>query len=183
MVAQNVSFGIIALIIVVSALKVVTTRNVMHAALYLVIVLAGVAASYFLLAAEFIGVTQVLVYIGAISVLILFAIMITQSKSGPNKLVFARQWWAGAIAAIVLVLLMLIAVVLTAWPLAGDEIIPQDARDIALSLFQDYLFAFEVVGVLLLAGVIGGLYLAKRDPDIPQTNIPPPLAPDDGDDA
>ena len=52
----------------------------------------------------------------------------------------------------------------------GDR--PQDARDVALNLFDEYLFAFEVVGVLLLAAVIGGLYLARRDPDMPATNLP-----------
>ncbi len=62
------------------------------------------------------------------------------------------------------------AILLTTWPLAGDQIVPQAARDIARLLFGDYLFAFEVVGVLLLAAVIGGLYLARRDPDMPETN-------------
>jgi NADH-quinone oxidoreductase subunit J len=113
----------------------------------------------------------VLVYMGAISVLILFAIMITQSKAGPARLVFQRQWWAGAIAAIVLSLLMLVSVLLTDWPLAVDRVIPQTARDIASSLFNEWLFAFEIVGVLLLAAVIGALYLARKDPEMPETNI------------
>jgi NADH:ubiquinone oxidoreductase subunit 6 (subunit J) len=77
----------------------------------------------------------------------------------------------GAIAAIVLVLLMLLSIVQTAWPLAVDQVIPQSTRDLAASLFDEYLFAFEVVGVLLLAGVIGGLYLAHKDPAMPSTNI------------
>ena len=105
-----------------------------------------------------------LVYIGAISVLILFAIMLTQSKSGPARLVFHRQWWAGGLAAIGLVLLMLVAVMLTAWPQAGNDIVPQEARQIALLLFDENLFAFEVIGVLLLAAVIGGVFLARREP-------------------
>jgi NADH:ubiquinone oxidoreductase subunit 6 (subunit J) len=63
-------------------------------------------------------------------------------------------------------------ILLTEWPLAGTEIIPADARTIALTLYQDYLFAFEALGVLLLAAVIGGLYLARRDDDMPQTNDP-----------
>ncbi|MEO5837661.1 MAG: NADH-quinone oxidoreductase subunit J, partial [Acidimicrobiales bacterium] len=64
-VAQNIAFGIIAALMIVAAVRVVTTKNVVHAALYLVIVLAGVAAQFLLLGAEFIGITQVLVYIGA----------------------------------------------------------------------------------------------------------------------
>ena len=107
---------------------------------------------------------------GAISVLILFAIMITQSKAGPARLVFQRQWWAGGHRrgrpgrpA---------ADGRPAHDLAAGRRTScrRPARDIALLLFEDYLFAFEVVGVLLLAAVIGGLYLARRDPDMPETN-------------
>ena len=82
LVAQNVAFGIIAVVMVVAAIRVVTTKNVVHAALCLVVVLAGVAAQYILLAAEFVASTQVLVYIGAIIVLFLFGIMLTRAPTG-----------------------------------------------------------------------------------------------------
>jgi NADH:ubiquinone oxidoreductase subunit 6 (subunit J) len=85
MVAQNIGFAIIAIIMVVGALRVVTTSNVVHAALWLVVVLAGVAAQYILLAAEFVAVTQVLVYIGAVMVLFLFGTMLTRSRIGVNS--------------------------------------------------------------------------------------------------
>ena len=68
---------------------------------------------------------------------------------------------------------MLMSVMLTDCPLAGSELIPAEARDIARWLFGEYLFAFEVVGVLLLAAVIGGLYLARKDDDMPETNVKP----------
>ena len=155
-----------------SALLVVLSKDIIRSGLWLVLSFAGLAGFYALLGSPFMAVAQVLVYMGAISVLILFAIMITQSKTGPAELVFQRQWWAGAIAAVVLVLLMLLSVMRTVWPEAAETITPQPARQIALLLFDEYLFAFEVVGVLLLAGVIGGLYLARRDPDMPATNIP-----------
>ena len=76
MVAQNVFFGIIAFVMICSAFKVVTTKNVIHAALWLVVVLAGVAGQFLLLGAEFVGVTQILVYIGAVVVLLLFGVML-----------------------------------------------------------------------------------------------------------
>ena len=82
MVAQNISFGIIALAMAVGAVRVVTARNVVHAALWLVIVLAGAAGQFILLAAEFVAVTQVLVYIGAIVVLFLFGTMLTRAQIG-----------------------------------------------------------------------------------------------------
>ena len=72
MVAQNIFFGILAAIVAISALRMVTTRNIVHAALYLVAVLAGLGALYVLLTAEFVATTQVLVYIGAVMVLFLF---------------------------------------------------------------------------------------------------------------
>jgi NADH:ubiquinone oxidoreductase subunit 6 (subunit J) len=153
-----------------SALLVVVGRDIIRSALWLILSFAGLAGIYGLLASPFMAITQVLVYMGAIAVLILFAVMITQSKRGPAKLVFQRQWWAGAIAAVVLVMLMTISIMLTEWPLAGTEIIPADARAIALTLYEDYLLAFEALGVLLLAAVIGALYLARRDDDMPSTN-------------
>jgi NADH-quinone oxidoreductase subunit J len=85
MVAQNIGFAIIAIVMVVGALRVVTTTNVVHAALWLVVVLAGAAAQYILLAAEFVAVTQVLVYIGAVMVLFLFGTMLTRSRIGRDS--------------------------------------------------------------------------------------------------
>ena len=82
MVAQNVFFGIMALVMIFAALKVVSTKNVVHAALWLVVVLGGVAGQFLLLGAEFIGITQVLVYIGAVVVLLLFGVMLTKASLG-----------------------------------------------------------------------------------------------------
>ena len=105
---------------------------------------------------------QVLVYIGAISVLVLFAIMLTQTKAGPGALVFQTQAFPAAIASAILALLIAIVVVSTDWPEAASRI-PTSAVDLANSLFSDYVLAFEVVSVLLLAAVIGGVFLAKRE--------------------
>ena len=86
----------------VSAWRVVTTKNVVHAALYLVIVLAGVAAQFILLGAEFIGVTQVLVYIGAIIVLFLFGIMLTRARLGDDESVGRERRLMAALVGVVL---------------------------------------------------------------------------------
>src|SRR3954466_11808408 len=82
MVAQQVFFGLIAFVIAVSAIRVVTSNNIVHCALYLVMVLAGIAALYILLAAEFVFAVQLIVYIGAIVVLFLFGIMLTRAPIG-----------------------------------------------------------------------------------------------------
>jgi NADH-quinone oxidoreductase subunit J len=169
---DDLAFLAMAGVMLGAALLTVLGRDIIRSGLWLVLSFAGLAGIYALLGSTLMAVAQVLVYIGAISVLILFAIMITQSKSGPGRLIFQRQWWIGLLAALALVSLLLGSILLTSWPLEGDAIMPQDARDVARSLFDQYLFAFEVVGVLLLAAVIGGLYLARRDPDMPMTNQP-----------
>ena len=167
---DDLVFLLLAGVMLGSALLVVLGRDIIRSALWLILSFAALAGIYGLLGSAFLAISQVLVYIGAIAVLILFAVMITQSKRGPARLVFNHQWWAGALAVAGLVVLMLISVLLTEWN-ASDEVQPADARDIALMLYDDYLFAFLALGVLLLAAVIGGLYLARRDDDMPETNV------------
>ncbi len=175
---DDLIFLLLAGVMLGSALLVVLGRDIIRSALWLILSFAALAGIYGLLGSAFLAISQVLVYVGAIAVLILFAVMITHSKSGPAKLVFNRQWWAGALAALVLVVLMATTILLTEWD-AAETVQVAEARDIALALFDDYLFAFEALGVLLLAAVIGGLYLAKRDDEMPETNRQPGLQPDD----
>ena len=179
---DDLVFLLLAGVMLGSALLVVLGRDIIRSALWLILTFAALAGIYGLLGSAFLAISQVLTYVGAIAVLILFAVMITQSKGGPAKLVFNRQWWAGALAAIVLVILMATSIMLTEWDVA-EEVQVAEAREIALTIYQDYMFAFLALGVLLLAGVIGGLYLAKRDDDMPETNIPARTIPDEEDGA
>ena len=96
---DDLVFLVLAGILLGAALLVVLGRDIIRSGLWLVLSFAGLAGIYALLGSAFMAAAQVLVYMGAISVLILFAIMITQSKSGPARLVFQRQWWAGGLAA------------------------------------------------------------------------------------
>jgi NADH:ubiquinone oxidoreductase subunit 6 (subunit J) len=106
------------------------------------------------------------VYIGAISVLILFAIMLTQDKVGSNRLVFQTQAAPAAVAAIIVAVLVAVAAAGSNWGAAG-EAVRTATRDLATLLFGSYVLAFEAVSVLLLAAVIGGVFLAKREKDAP----------------
>lgn len=146
-----------------SALLVVVGRDIIRSGLFMVAAFAALAGLYALMGATLVAAAQVLVYLGAISVLILFAIMLTQSKTGPVRLVFHHQAWAAALAAVGLGVLLIISVVFTDWPGAVAEPIVQTASDVARALFSDYVLAFEVISVLLLAAVIGGIFLARRD--------------------
>ena len=154
-----------------SALFVVLGRDIIRSGLFMVAAFAALAGLYALMGATLVAAAQVLVYLGAISVLILFAIMLTQSKSGPMRLVFHHQAWAAALAAIGIGVLLIISVAFTTWPNAVTEPIVQTAQDVAQVLFTDYVLAFEVISVLLLAAVIGGIYLARRD-ELPEPGEP-----------
>jgi NADH-quinone oxidoreductase subunit J len=104
----------------------------------------------------------VLVYIGAIAVLILFAVMLTQSKNAPVRLVFQAQALPAAVAAIVLAILIGVTASATDWGAVTKRI--ATATDaLARLLFTSYVLPFEVVSVLLLMAVIGGIFLAKRE--------------------
>ncbi len=99
-VAQQITFAVLALAMAISALRVVTTTNLVHAALYLTVVLAGAAGLYILLAAEFVAITQVLVYIGAVVVLILFGLFLTRAPLGTGQDLDNNQRWLAAVVSL-----------------------------------------------------------------------------------
>ncbi|MDP9072424.1 MAG: NADH-quinone oxidoreductase subunit J [Actinomycetota bacterium] len=164
MVVQNVIFGLIAAAMALAAVRVVTTKNIVHAALYLVVVLAGVAALYILMAAEFTAAVQVLGYIGAIVVLFLFGIMLTRAPIGRTADLDNDQRWLGLVVA--LFLLGVLGSVLNdafgSVKLTPDVEV-QRADDVGTSIFQTYVIPFEVVSVLLLAALVGAVVVARRD--------------------
>ncbi len=162
-VAQNVFFGIIALLMIVSALKVVTTSNVVHAALWLVLVLAGAAAQFILLGSEFVAVTQVLVYIGAVVVLFLFGVMLTRASMGDDETVASEKRSMAAVVAALLLAVMSIALIDS---FSDDRLVidqPQLVTTVADSIFSQYIVPFEAVSVLLLAALIGAIVVARKD--------------------
>ena len=164
LVAQNVGFAVIAAVMVVGALRVVTTRNVVHAALWLVVVLAGAAAQYVLLAAEFVAVTQVLVYIGAVMVLFLFGTMLTRARIGHESELNNKTWWIAIPVAVLLFATMAFALLDS----FGDEQLPTDSavvstQQVSDQIFGPYLLPFWALSFVLLAAVIGAIVLARRD--------------------
>lgn len=151
-----------ATLMLVAALAVVSMRDIIRCGLAMIVCFIALAGIYVQLDAPLVAAAQVIVYIGAISVLVLFAIMLTQTKSGSARLTFQTQARWGALAAVVLLILVSLAVYGTIWPNAGARQ-PAATEAIATFLFHDYVLPFEVVSVLLLAAVIGGVFLAKRE--------------------
>lgn len=160
---DDLIFIILAGVMLGGALMVVIGRNIIRSGLFMILSFAALAGFYVLLGAPIVAAAQVLIYIGAISVLILFAIMLTQSKAGPSRLVFHHQAWAGAMAAVGLAVLLVLVVLYTDWPAEGRQGTAAATIAVAQLLFSEYVLAFEVVSVLLLAAVIGGVFLAKRE--------------------
>src|SRR5215212_8891941 len=171
---DDLLFLILAGGMLAAALFVVIGRDIIRSGVAMIAAFAALAGIYVMLGAVIVAAAQVLVYIGAISVLILFAIMLTQTKSGPGTLVFHRQWWAGVLAAIGVAFLLVVSVMNTDWPGKVGERLWTPISQIALLLFSDplYVVSVQVVGVLLTAAVVGGVFLAKReesaDPAEPQ---------------
>jgi NADH-quinone oxidoreductase subunit J len=163
-VAQNIFFGLIAAVMVISALRVVTTSNVVHAALWLVMVMSGAAALYLLLGAEFVGVTQILVYVGAVMVLLLFGTMLTRAVIGSESNLRTSTWWIGIPTALLLFGLLAFAV-LDAFE---DTELPADpalvsVQQISDSIFNPYLVPFFALSFVLLAALVGAIVIARRD--------------------
>jgi NADH-quinone oxidoreductase subunit J len=159
---DDLLFMTLATVMVGSALLVVVMRDIIRSGLAMIIAFAALAGLYVLAGAPVVAATQVLVYIGAISVLVLFAIMLTQTKAAPRELVFQTQWFPAAIASAILAILIAVVVASTDWP-ASAVVIWTDTRELAKTLFSGFVLPFEVVSVLLLAAVIGGVFLAKRE--------------------
>jgi NADH-quinone oxidoreductase subunit J len=155
-------FMLLATILVGSALLVVGMRDIIRCGLAMIICFAALAGLYVIAGAPVVAAAQVLVYIGAISVLVLFAIMLTQTKAAPSRLVFQTQAVPAAVLSVVLAILVAVVVASTTWP-ESEARVWTDTRALATALFTDYTLPFEVVSVLLLAAVIGGVFLAKRE--------------------
>ena len=162
-IAQNVFFAVIGLTMIYAAFRVVTTGNVVHAALWLVVVLAGVAVQFLFLGAEFVAVTQVLVYIGAVVVLFLFGVMLTRASMGDDESVAGEKRAMAAVVGVLLFAVMAVALIdsFEDVRVVTDE--PQSVTTVSDSIFSQYIVPFEAVSVLLLAALIGAIVVARND--------------------
>ena len=164
MVAEQIAFGVIAALMVLGAVRVVTSNNVVHAALWLVLVLAGAAAQYLLLAAEFVAVTQVLVYVGAVMVLFIFGTMLTRAQIGRERDLNNKGWPVALVVALVLGGTLAYVLIDT----FGDDELPekpsiQSVQNVSDSIFGPYLIPFWALSFVLLAAMVGAIVLARKD--------------------
>ena len=161
-VAQPV-FYLLAFVIIVSAMLVVTLKNIFHSALFLILALFAVAGIYILLEAEFLAAVQVLIYVGAVAVLMIFAIMLTSQmtsvkiKQSNEQVVVAFFICAGFLMS------SLGSIPGTVWRVVDAAMPENNVLAIGKYLMTDFVLPFEVVSILLLASMIGAIVLARRE--------------------
>ena len=167
MTVVEVIFLLLSVIAVGSALLVVTTRNMVHAALWLVVTLASIAGCFLVLAAEFVAWVQVLIYVGAVVVLLLFALMLTKAPTGPQSDLNVRRVLPAALVA------LLVAGLLGTTVVAGfagveidlDHAVVGSAEMTGGTIFKKWVLPFEVLSVLLLAALVGAITLSRGRPE------------------
>jgi len=145
-----------------SAILAVTTRNLVHAALWLVVCLGTIAGCYVVLGAELVALVQVLIYVGAVVVLVLFALMLTRAPIGPNREI-SSPWWQRLLAAVLAVSVSVLLLV-TLVPLVGEGAVESkngNTQAVATAVFGTWVWPFELLSMLLLAALIGAFALAK----------------------
>lgn len=162
-------FVIVAIFTLGGAVGVVATRNVVHGALFLLLSLLGAAGAYLLLFAEFLALVQVLIYGGAVTIVVLFAVMLTRSSEYP-RITDNKQWPLGLITATVL------AVVLgAAFWLAPDVAAEPQApafTELGAALFTKWALPFEIASLVLLVALIGAIIIARTQNVAPQPDTP-----------
>ncbi|MGW0220065.1 NADH-quinone oxidoreductase subunit J family protein [Streptomyces tendae] len=160
----EIAFLLVGLVTLGAAVLTVTTRQLVHAALWLVVALGGLAVEYLLLTAEFIAWVQVLIYVGAVVVLILFGLMLTRAPIGRSPDADSGNRWAAltvAVASAVALVWVVVDAFRTTWidldgPAAGSTAVT------GASLFQNWVLPFEALSVLLLAALVGAIVLSRK---------------------
>lgn len=162
----QIAFGLVAAVMLLSALRVVTTDNLVHTVLWLAITLASTAAAFVMLDAPFMAAIQLILYTGGILTLMLFGIMLTQRDQGVTVPNDASGRAKGVITAAALFGIMSAAVVETkSYPTAGRVNVPVEA--LGRSVLTEHLLAFEVLSILLLAVMVGAIVLARHKDHAP----------------
>jgi NADH-quinone oxidoreductase subunit J len=159
---QEYAFLALAIVGGISALRLVTTKNVVHGALYLVITLAAVGGIYLVLAAEFVAWVQILIYVGAIVVLFLFGLMLTKAPIGREALDNQQRGLAFVVAAAILAGLVFLFHDAYSWSTQFRPT-PTPTGSVGASIFRHFVLPFEAVSFLLLAALIGAVVLARKD--------------------
>lgn len=164
-----VIFLVLSAFTLAGGVMVVTVKNIIHAALWLIASFFTVAALYLLMEAEFLAIVQVLVYVGAISILVLFAIMLTRHVTGEGVRQLYQRWWIALVVAAALFGVLIVPTVLsyewsTVAPVAeGQAAVISSSVEIGTAFMREYLLPFEIASVLLLVALVGAIVIAFEE--------------------
>lgn len=161
---MTLPFVIIAVLTITAAVAAMTLRNLIHCALAVAVTFLGLAATYLSLNAQFVGFAQILVYVGAVAILIVFAVLLTRGGEPSAETVFSKTWFTGM--AVAVATFSLLAWAVTKSTLNNTEIpaVPEaTVKQIGDALMTKYVLPLEVIGLLLTAAMIGAVIIAMRD--------------------
>ena len=159
---EELIFFVVAAVTVAGALGVVLARNVVHSALFLILALLAVAGVFILLSAEFLAIVQVLIYGGAVTMLILFAMMLTRVDDAPQAMDGPQRPFA-ALAAGAFLGISILAIVSTDWPGETERITVVPFEDFGRALFRTWAVPFEIASLVLLVALIGAIIIARGE--------------------
>lgn len=155
-------FILVALLTAGAAIKTVTSTNLVHAAIYLATTLAGIAGVFLVLAADFLALVQLVVYVGAVAVLFLFGLMLTRAPIGREALDSQNRGLALGVSSVLFVVLSVL-VVEAFGDVRVDDITGPSVADLGVAIFSSWVLPFEVLSMLLLAALIGAIVLSRRE--------------------
>lgn len=159
---SQISFYSIATAILIAAVLTVTVRNLFRAAIFLAFTLIGVAGIYFLMHAEFLGAIQILIYVGAIMTLMIFAVMLTSRLGNPVTPQTNRQRLPALFVLLGLAGVLILVILKTKWPV-GETAQNTNAVVIGKALMGEFVLPFELISVVLLAALVGAIVISRSD--------------------
>jgi NADH-quinone oxidoreductase subunit J len=160
---EQIAFYVLALFLVGSAISAVSVRNIFHAAVYLIVALFSVAGFFILLHAEFLAAVQVLIYVGAVAMLMIFAVMLTTRLTDVRVRTQNAQVGIGLVVALVLFGTVAVTLWVTVWPSTDQPMAADNVRALGRLIMTRYVLPFEIVSVLLLAAMIGAIVIAVKE--------------------
>ncbi len=161
MVFSAILFYVLAAVIVISAIMSARSTNLVHSAFFMILSFLGIAGIYLTLSADFLAVVQVLIYVGAISVLMVFGVMLTRRGNIKESNLFNKYRVAATVVACALFVVMAGSAVMTQWKLSDVAPPETTVEQIAALLMGDYVIPFEAAGVMLLMALIGSIIIGK----------------------
>ena len=161
---QIVFYGL-AFFLVGASVLAVTVRNIFHAATYLIVALFAVAGFFILLHAEFLAAVQILIYVGAVAILMIFAVMLTSRLTDVRLRAQNEQVGTGLVVALMLFVAVCFCIWSTRWPHDTAPMAADNVRAVGRLIMTEYVLPFEIVSVLLLAAMIGAIVIAAKEKD------------------